>query len=257
VLSWIVARFETQQLYYPTPLRGETPAQWGLPFEDVRIETDDGVTLQAWWIARSEPEAPLLLFLHGNAGNREDRLHNLRGLWRAGISVLIVDYRGYGGSGGTPTEDGLYRDGRAAFDWLAERNPGRLPALFGRSLGAAVAARVAGERPVSALILESPFTSAPDMAERIFPVPGIRRFVRSRFDTRAAVRKIAPPLLVIHGTDDEIVPFDMGRAVFDAAASADKTLHAVPGGHHNDTYLVAGDAYWGWVRSFLAAPPKP
>lgn len=254
VISWVLARFETQQLYYPTPLRGETPAQWGLSHEDVQIATEDGITLQAWWVARPEgvePGSPLVINLHGNAGNREDRLPVLRDAWRENIPMLIVDYRGYGGSGGAPTENGLYTDGIAAYDWLAARYPGHPIVVYGHSLGSAVAAHVAMRRPAAAVILESPFTSAPDMAERVFPVPGIRHVVRSRFDTLAVVRGITAPLLVIHGERDEIVPFEMGRTVFEAAASPAKVFRAIPNGRHNDGYVVAGKQYWEWVREFM------
>jgi len=254
LLGWLMWQLERSMLYFPTRLGNTTPATWGIPYADARIATPDGETLGGWWCARPEPGAPVLLFLHGNAGNREDRLHNVAGLWRAGISVLIIDYRGYGDSTGRPEEDGLYRDGAAAFDWLAERVGGRPIALFGRSLGGAVAARVALERPVARLVLESTFTSAREMARRMLPLPGIDKLVRSRFDTLAAVERLTVPLLVIHGEADEMIPFAMGQALHAAAGSADKTLRAVPGGHHNDTYLVAGEAYWGWLRDFLGAP---
>jgi fermentation-respiration switch protein FrsA (DUF1100 family) len=217
----------------------------------VRIAAEPGVTLRAWWLPQRDPGAPLLLFLHGNAGNREDRLHNLQGLWRSGIAVLIIDYRGYGGSTGAPSEPGLIQDGLAAYDWLAARAPSRPIALFGRSLGAAVAAQVASRRPAAGLILESAFTSAPDMAERIFPVPGIRRLVRSRYDTLSAVRALTTPLLVIHGARDELVPFEMGRALFEASPSPRKTFRPVRDAHHNDTYILAGNEYWRWIREFL------
>ena len=149
MIGWLLARFETHQLYYPTPLRGETPAGLGIPFEEARIATEDGETIHAWWQPGKHPDAPVILFLHGNAGNREDRLHNLYGLWQAGLAVLIVDYRGYGGSSGAPYEEGLYRDGVAAFDWLRAKVGPRPITLFGRSLGSAVAAQVALHRPAA------------------------------------------------------------------------------------------------------------
>ncbi len=251
VVGWMLARLENSMLYHPTPLTGATPGAWRVPFEAVRIDTPDGAALGAWWCPRPEPAAPVLLFFHGNAGNREDRLHNVAGLWRAGVSVLIFDYRGYGDSSGTPSEAGLYADGAAAFDWLATRVPDRPITLFGRSLGGAVAARVAAVRPAAGLILESTFTSAPDMAGRVLPFPGVRYLVRSRFDALAAVRKLTAPLLVIHGSADELVPISMGRALYEAAATRDKTFREVPGGRHNDTYDVAGDDYWRWLREFL------
>lgn len=250
-LRWL----EPYLTYFPAGAPVGTPGRAGLPYEDVRIATEDGETLHGWWIDAAVDDragGPVLLFLHGNAGSREHRLHNLQGLHAAGIATLIVDYRGFGGSTGRPSEEGLHRDALAAFDWLAARVAPRPVACFGRSLGAAVAARLATVRPCAALVLESPFTTAREMARRVLPLPGIGWIARARYDVLAAVRSVTVPLLVIHGEADEVVPFAMGRRVFEAAASPDKAFHAVPGGTHNDTYVVAGRAYWPWLREFLA-----
>ncbi len=254
LIGWLFWRLEHSMIYHPRPLAGVLPSSVGLPYQEIELGTDDGETLRAWWIPHAAPDAPVLLFFHGNAGNREDRLHNLAGLWRAGISVLIFDYRGYGGSTGTPSEQGLLRDGLAAFDWLREKVAPRQVVLFGRSLGGAVAAAVAARRPARALILESTFTSAREMAWRILPLPGIGLVTRSRFDTLAAVRRLHMPLLVIHGTADELVPFEMGRRIFQSAASSQKQFREVPGGRHNDTYLIAGEAYYDALVEFLKSP---
>jgi hypothetical protein len=257
LLLLLLMLLEPALIYHPTPAGGATPAQWGLPYRAVAIPTADGQTLQAWWLPREEPEAPLLLFFHGNAGNREDRLHNLAGLWRAGIAVLIFDYRGYGGSSGRPSERGLLLDGEAAFDWLRGETGGRPIFFFGRSLGGAVAARVALRRPAAGLILESTFTSVPAMARVAFPLPGIQRLVRTRLDALGAVKTLRVPLLIIHGTADELVPIAMGRRLYEAAPGPDKTFRAVPGGRHNDTYVLAGAAYTGWLRRFMSDPNRP
>jgi len=244
-LRWL----EPHLIYFPSGPVRQTPTDAGLAFEDVQLATTDGETLRAWWIPAG-PRAPVLLFCHGNAGSREHRLHNLVGLHRAGIAVLIFDYRGYGGSSGTPSEAGLLRDAEAAYDWLRVEAGGRPIVLFGRSLGGAVAAALAGTRPAAGLVLESTFTSAREMAGRVLPLPGIGRLIRTRFDVRAAVQRLRLPLLVIHGTADEMIPFRMGRDLFEAAASDAKTFRPVPGGRHNDTYDVAGPAYWEWLREF-------
>lgn len=252
LVGWLASRLEEAMTYHPTPLAGISPQRLGLPHQDVLLTTSDGETLQGWWIPRPETKAPVLLFFHGNAGNREDRLHNLAGLWQAGISVLIFDYRGYGGSTGTPSEAGLVTDGLAAYDWLTEKVAPGPVTLFGRSLGGAVAAAVARQRPARGLILESTFTSARDMAGRVLPLPGIHLIVRASYDSLAAVAELRMPLLVIHGTADELVPFAMGRRIFETAAPPEKQFREVPGGRHNDTYLVAGEAYYDWLREFLA-----
>lgn len=242
---------ETRLIYIPWAGEGLTPAAAGLPHEDVLLETPDGEKLNAWWIPRPEAEAPLLLFFHGNAGSREHRLHNLQLLWQAGISVLIFDYRGYGGSTGKPSEPGLIKDGLTAHDWLVRRFPGRPIAYFGRSLGGAVAARVALERQPQRLILESVFTSVPEMAGKVFPIPGIGLLAKTQWNALNAIGKLEMPLLMIHGDADEVVPYAMGQQVFKASAAKEKAFHTVPGGRHNDTYVVAGNAYKKWLTDFL------
>jgi uncharacterized protein len=250
-LRWL----EPHLIYFPGGPVQHTPAEAGLAFQAVEIPTADGETLRAWWIPGAPVPGgaalPVLLFCHGNAGSREQRLHNLQGLQRLGVSVLIFDYRGYGGSTGTPSEDGLARDADAALDWLRGQAGARPIVYFGRSLGGAVAAALALRHPPAGLILESTFTSAREMAGRVLPLPGVRYLMRSRYDALAAVGALRVPLLLIHGEADEVVPFAMGRRLYEAAASPAKAFHAVPGGHHNDTYLLAGPAYWDWLREFL------
>ena len=253
---------EKAMLYHPIAALDGNPASAGMPFEDVTFTSSDGETLHGWWIPASvspeqEDRAPALLFFHGNAGNRSHRLHNLAGLHRAGIAVFIFDYRGYGGSTGTPGEEGLLQDGEAAFDWLRNKVGPRPIVMFGRSLGGGVAARVALTRPPVGLILESTLTNVPDMAVRVLPLPGVRRLVRSRLDALAAVRVLTVPLLVIHGEEDEIIPFAMGQTLFHEAASPRKAFHPVPGGRHNDTYLGAGDDYYRWIVDFLEELKPP
>lgn len=251
LLGWGLTRMQGVMLFHPEPLSGVDPAGLGLTCETVSIDVYDGTTLGAWWCPAADEGRPALLFLHGNAGNREGRLHNVRGLQEAGISVLIVDYRGYGESSGIPSEGGLIRDALAAYDWLAERVAPRPVAIFGRSLGGVLGALVARERNAAGLILESTFTSLRDVTRHVLPVPMLHLLVRSRLDALRAVRGLTLPLLVIHGTDDELVPVAMGRALHAASPVPRKQLREVPGGRHNDTYLKAGPAYFQWIREFL------
>ncbi len=250
-LRWL----EPAMIYYPIALVLDTPEDGGMVYRDVEFSTEDGETLKGWWIpAPGEVEGgsgAVLLFFHGNAGNREHRLYNVLGLHKAGIPVFIFDYRGYGGSSGTPSEEGLLRDGEAAYDWLRKEVGERPIVFFGRSLGGAVAANVALRRPAAGLILESTFTNIPQMARRVLPIPGIGLLVRSRFDALMAVGKLTLPLVIIHGDADELIPFSMGRTLFEASGSTDRAFHAVPGGRHNDTFDQAGEAYYPWIASFL------
>jgi uncharacterized protein len=172
---------------------------------------------------------------------------------RLGVSVQLFDYRGYGRSEGQPDEAGTYRDARAVYRHLVETR-GVGPAalvVFGESLGAAVATQLALERPAAALILESPFTSIPDMARAAYPfLPPVGGLIRTRYDTVAKIPRLTLPLLVLHGDRDTIVPFAQGRRVFEAAGGP-KRFHAIAGAGHNDTYLVGGEPYWRTLAEFL------
>jgi hypothetical protein len=244
---------ERHFLYFPMQALEATPATYDLPFEEVRFQAADGARLHGWFVPARGARATLL-WLHGNAGNISHRVHNLRLFHDAlGINVFLFDYRGYGLSEGRPSEAGLLQDAEAAWRVLQARRDvdPRAIVLFGRSLGAAVAAELAARVQPAALILETPFTSLLDMARHHYWFLPVRWLVRSRYDTLGAVRRVRVPVLVLHGDADEIVPFDMGEQVF-AAAPEPKTFYRIPGASHNDTYLVGGKPYLEAFRAFLA-----
>jgi len=227
-----------------------TPAAIGLEYADARIDTADGERLHGWLVPAADARGTLLFF-HGNAGNISHRLDSLRMFNRLGLDVLMVDYRGYGQSSGEPSEAGTYRDARAAWDWLLARGvaPERI-VVFGRSLGGAVGARLAsrpGVRPAG-VIVESSFTSGADMARRLYPWLPARLITRLKYPVREYVAALESPLMIIHSRDDEIIPFDMGRALFDAAPEP-KTFFELRGDHNagfwlsRDTYVPALDAF--------------
>ncbi len=241
---------ERSLIYYPTRRLEATPADLGLAFEEVRVTAEDGVRLFGWYVPGPR-RAVTILWCHGNAGNISHRLENLRLMRdRLGVAVLLFDYRGYGLSEGTPSETGTYLDARAVRAWLRRQAPAAPAVYFGRSLGAAVAARLADEDPPTALILETPFTSVRAMANAT--LPGAGYLFRTRYDTLGLIGRIRVPLLVLHGDADEVVPLRHGRAVFDAAREP-KRFVPIPGARHNDTYLVGGAPYWQAWESFLAA----
>lgn len=226
------------------------PGRLGLQFESVEIDTADGERLHGWWIPHSAPRASVL-FSHGNAGNISHRLDSLEIFHQLGLNVLIYDYRGYGRSSGRPSEQGLYRDAEAALDWMTrERNvaPDEV-VLFGRSMGAAVSARIAQKKPAACLILESAFTSVPDRASELYGWLPVRWLLHLDMNTREYVAGIGIPTLVIHSRDDEIVPFEHGRKVSEAAGE-NAVLLEISGGH-NTGFMDSRQTYVRGLDRFL------
>ncbi len=248
LVGWLVLH-ERRLVFFPTRALVAGPADFGLRAEELSIRTDDGLTLHGWWIERSARR--VLIWYHGNAGNIADRLHNAR--WfveQLGVSVVLVDYRGYGHSAGTPDEAGLYRDGLAIYDAVAARGvPARDIVLFGRSLGGAVAIEVALRRPAGALVLESAFRSVPAMARvHYWFVP--RGVIRTQMDNESKIGRVAAPMLLLHGDRDRVVPLAHSRRL-QARAAQSARLHVIAGAGHNDTYLVGGASYADAWRGFL------
>ncbi len=248
IVATIVLR-QDRLLYFPTRALASGPLAFGLRAEELSLRAEDGVPLHGWWIKGEGRRA--LLFFHGNAGNAADRLERARVLNRRfGLDIFLVDYRGYGRSGGSPSEDGLYRDGRAVYLEAVHRGFGadRI-ILFGESLGSAVAIQLALDRPCGALVLETPFLSIPAMAREHYPfVPAF--LIRARFDNEAKLALVTAPTLLIVAERDEIAPPSHGRRLFELARGP-KQLFVVPGAHHNDTYLVGGETYWRAWADFL------
>jgi fermentation-respiration switch protein FrsA (DUF1100 family) len=243
---------EHRFIFHPDKSIYQTPGEAGLIFDDVYFLTTDGVRLNGWYIPYPGAHKTLLWF-HGNAGNISHRVRNIRLLHdNLGINMLIFDYRGYGRSAGKISESGTYLDGIAAVEFLGRRYhvPPRKLVIFGRSLGAAVAAETATRFEVLALILESPFVSVPEMAGAVFPLLPVGPLLTTQYNTLEKVKRVKSPLLILHGDRDEVVPFSQGRKVFEAAAEP-KRFYTIAGAGHNDTYLVGGNAYFAALRAAL------
>ena len=241
-----------RMLYLPdTPGRAldASPAGIGLDYEDVELETPDGVRLHGWLVPGDGPRT--LLFFHGNAGNISHRLESIRQFHDLGLGVFIIDYRGYGQSGGRPTEAGLYHDAESAWRYLTGTR-GLEPddiIVFGRSLGASVAAWLAARTAPRALIVESSFTSVPDAAAEIYPWLPVRWLSRLRHATIDDVRDAGCPVLVIHSRDDEIIGFHHGEAIH--AAAAEPRMFLALRGTHNDAFVRDEVTYLNGLRLFL------
>ncbi|MBT3046699.1 MAG: alpha/beta hydrolase [Candidatus Thiodiazotropha sp.] len=221
---------------------GATPERLGLGYENVTLVTEDRVKLDGWYIPHQAPRATLLFF-HGNAGNISHRLESIALFNSLGLSVLAIDYRGYGRSEGRPSEKGIYRDAETAWRYLREERgiPGHQILLFGRSLGGAVAAYLAAKQTALGVVLESTFTSVPDMAAELYPWLPVRWLTRYHYDSVERMAAIRIPVMIIHSRDDEIIPFDHGRMLYDRAAEPKRFLEL--SGDHNYGFMQNIDRY--------------
>lgn len=242
---------QKQLLYFPNEPSREiraTPADAGLPFEDLRIETADGETLHAWYVPSSASRAVIIQF-HGNAGNIGDRLGFAQLFHSLGVDTLLVDYRGYGQSTGRPNESGTYRDAEAAWNHLVQQRqipPGKI-ILHGRSLGGAIAAYLATQVQPAGVVLDSTFTSVPDIAAALYPWLPARWFVRIGYETLERIPAIEAPILVMHARNDEIIPYAHGQRLAEAAGTEVVTLD---GGHNAGTEATAR-VYRAAMRDFI------
>lgn len=237
-------------IFYPSSQLSSTPDNIGLPYEDILLTTPDGVNLHGWYIPAENPRG-ILLFLHGNAGNISHRLASLKIFNGLGLSTLIIDYRGYGGSTGSPSEQGTYIDAETAWNYLVtERghDPGEI-ILFGRSLGAAIAARLASQVAPAGIILESAFTSLKALAEEYYPYMPVGLLLRSRYSTEEHLGAVNTPLLIIHSNEDELISYKHAESLLETAGKNGQ-LHTIKGGH-NEGFLLSENGYIQAIRQFI------
>jgi fermentation-respiration switch protein FrsA (DUF1100 family) len=253
VLAVALFFYQPNLLYFPDMPSREikaTPRDIGRGFEALTLTTRDDEQLDAWFIP-ADPARGVVLFCHGNAGNISHRLVSIQLLNELGLSVLIFDYRGYGQSTGKPTEKGTYRDADAAWAYLVEQRgiPAEHIILFGRSLGASIAADLATRQSAAGVILESGFTSVPDVAAKLYPWLPVRWFSRYQYDTRKKLANIHSPVLIAHSRDDEIILYSNGERLYEAANEPKQFLQLRGG--HNDGFFVSGKDYIQGLDSFL------
>ena len=244
-----VKYLEYKGIYYPVKEILIYPSSAGMSFKDIYITAQDNVRINGWFI--SNPKAKYtLLFFHGNAGNIGDRIDKLQLLYQAGLNIFIIDYRGFGRSQGRPLEPGFYRDAFAAYDCLLNTigiNPGQV-ILYGESLGSAIAVDLAFHRKVKALILEGAFSCGRDMAVKIYPF--LPRFIFSNsFDSLTKIKEINAPKLFIHSRNDEIVPFNLAKKLYNHARGPKEFLEIE--GDHNNAFLSSRHLYVSSIRAFV------
>lgn len=247
---WLAQR---SLIYFP---ESDVPAPAALGLagtEEVRFQTEDGLELNAWFVPAAGPPARrTIVVFNGNAGNRSHRAPLAAEFAALGYATLLVDYRGYGGNPGLPSEEGLARDARAAWKYVTSRPDVEANRLvyFGESLGSAVAVRLAVDHPPAALILRSPFSSLVAIGAHHYPFLPVRWFLKDRFQSVDLIRRVPSPVLFIAGDADRVVPFDDTEALF-AAANDPKEMVVIQGADHNDEALNIGPGVIGPIHLFL------
>jgi hypothetical protein len=261
-IPWLIAAYlvicaaayfgNRQYMYFPDPTR-TTPTEAGLDgVKEIELASADGTTLIAWH-APAKDGKPTILYFHGNAANAANRAPKIERMLESGFGVFYLNNRGYGGSGGSPTEDNNIADAIAAYDHLAGLGvPADSIVAYGESLGSGQAVRLAAERPVAGVVLEAPLTSTVDVARTIYFWLPLRLLITDQYNVERHIRAVTAPLLILHGEQDEVIPVEMGRRVF-RAANEPKRIELFPSGGHNDLF---DHGAWEKMCAFLLSLDK-
>jgi len=243
--------FQRQLLYHPDKTRPELAGLEQIGVREVVLSTEDGLSLCSWYLP-ARPGRPVIAYFHGNGGHMGYRVERLLRFAREGYGVLMVEYRGYGGNAGAPSETGFYADARAALGFLErEAVPPSRFVLYGESLGSGVAVELATQHSVAALVLEAPITSVAEVAQHHFPYVPASRLVIDRFDSLLRIDQVKAPILVLHGGRDRVVPVRFGRALFDAAPEPKEGWFAPEAGHEDLARYGGLDAVVGFIERRL------
>lgn len=250
VILLLMYTAQSRLIYFPTSTVPYTPEDFGMEYETVYLTTEDSVQLHGWFVPHLEARGTVL-FQHGNAGNISGRLETIQLLYRLRLNVFIYDYRGYGISEGNPSEEGTYRDAMAGWNYLIDER--EIPAdriiLMGRSLGGAVTAWLASNVQPAGVILESTFTSVPDLGAEVYPIFPVRWLSRFEYDNSRFVKNIEAPLLIAHSRQDDLIPFSHGEQLFRLANEPKRFLEMK--GSHNDGFLETGKQYRNTLEEFF------
>ena len=255
-LGFILYYKQPTFLYKPVRPVPYTPEEINLDFEDIALKTEDGLKLNGWYVPADNSRFTVLL-CHGNGGNIMHRLDSINLLYSFGVSCFVFDYRGYGNSQGKPSEEGTYLDAHAAYRWLTEtrRIPPERIILFGRSLGGSIASQLASTVDVAGLIVESCFTSYADIGQKFYPYMPVKWFARFSYRTIDYIKDVHCPMMIIHSQNDEVVPFEFGLELYEAANEPKEFIEIF--GSHNDGFLSSNETYKkAWTKYLNSLPDR-
>ena len=244
--------FQSYLVYMPRRHLVATPADLGLPYQDVTFASADGVQLSGWWVPAPRSRGAVL-FCHGNGGNISHYLEPVEMFHRLGLSTLVFDYRGYGQSAGSPTEEGTYLDAEAAWFYLVreqEVSPDRI-IVCGRSLGGPIAAWLAQQHTPGGLLLEATFTSIPELSTTLYPLFPTRWLARYDYNTLGHLSRVTCPVLVVHSREDNLIPFSHGQGLYQAAGEPRAFLEIAGG--HNDGFSLSAEPYQAALEEFVSS----
>ncbi len=255
-LCLILLFTQSRQVYVPDRVVEFTPASLDMTYTDISMTTEDGQTITGWFVPAPQGEpADTVLFCHGNGGNIGNNIEPVHAFHKLGCNVLVFDYRGYGRSSGKPSEKGTYTDAYTAWNYLTKQQgvPPEKIIIFGQSLGGPIAAWLTQKVSPKMLVIESTFTSAPDMAAKMFPLLPARFLCRYKYDTRSYLKSIKCPVLIAHSTQDEMIPFSHGKRLFEAANNPKRFIQMT--GNHNNTGIDIDTAYQKIFSEMMRAIP--
>jgi len=253
--------FQRSLLYFPDQQSAGDPQSYGLDTaEVVKIPVEEGIELTSWYIPPKTDKHPVMVLFHGNAGDIGDRAHKARFYHDFGMGVFLVEYRGYAGNPGKPTEKGLYADGKASIEYLIRKRQVSAQRLiiYGESLGTGTATEMMLFYDAAALVLETPFTSIGSVAQSLYPIVPVKFLLWDKFDNAKKIKKIQSPLLILHGTADETVPYVEGQRLYSTAIEP-KELVSIEGGIHNNLYdfTQTGRSVIGFLKNHRILEPIP
>lgn len=251
LLLALIFLFQSRLIYFPIKKISMIPSQAGLRYEEIIYKTKDNEKIAAWYIPTPEAKG-VILFCHGNAGNISHRIDSIKIFYQLKLSTFIFDYRGYGKSTGKTTEKGTYMDVEGAWDFLVKKrkiSPDEI-IIFGRSIGGSIASWLAQKHIPRGLIVESSFTSIPDLGAKLYPIFPVKLLSRFKYNTSEYLKKINCPVLIIHSLDDELIPFNNGQKLYDSALSPKEFLKIR--GSHNEGFILSEQLYITGLQKFIS-----